>query len=200
MSSNRKAAASLHDIRADALVCDISTSIVLRGAQEAAVWRGEDSQGRHVACQVGRVLIYLFGIDAISSHLKTWKRAEKLAERAFPEGYEARGPRNSNVLDRPLSVGTAVLQCERKQQPARADAATTAAAGLPYVQVHVGRLIVVCLDGAAVASAFSAWETADEQTAGWLHDPETAQDQELVIAAFEKRRVTQPRRRRAVPQ
>lgn len=200
MSSSRKAAAKVHDIWADALVCDISASVVLRGAQEAAVWRGEDSRGRHVACQVGRLLVYLFDIDAISSHLTTWKRGEKLAMRAFPEGYEARGPRNADVLDRPLSVGTVVLQCEREQQPARADAATTAAAGLPYVQVHVGRLNVVCLDAAAVASAFEAWASADEQAAGWLHDPEAAQDQKLVIAAFEKRRVTKPQTKRAVRQ
>jgi hypothetical protein len=179
-------APKIHDIWADAQVCDISASVVLRGEQQVRTWRGEDSRGRHVACQIGRVLVYLFDHEAVTSHLNTWTRAERLGARAFPPEYSAQPPRNADDPDRPLSVGSVVLQCEREQRPVRADAATTAAAGLPYVQVQVGRLVVVCLDAAALASCRDTWQKADEAAEGWLIDADDAREQRRAVAAFER--------------
>jgi hypothetical protein len=186
MSKKRQAAATIHDIWTDALVCDVSASVVLRGPQDVKTWQGEDSRGRHIACRIGRVLVYLFDADAITSHVTTWKKAEGLAVRAFPSDYEAQPPRNAKDPERPLTVGSVVLQCQREQRPVRADAATTAAAGLPYVQVQVGRLVVVCLDDAAFMSCLQGWQSAVEAAENWLIDPDAVLEQRRVIAAFER--------------
>src|SRR4051812_40994229 len=95
MSKKRQAAATIRDIWTDALICDVSASVVLRGRQDVRTWQGEDSRGRHVACQLGRVLVYMFDADAITSHLTTWRKAEGLSARAFPPDYAARPPRNA---------------------------------------------------------------------------------------------------------
>lgn len=184
---NKRRKPEIHDIWADALVCDVSASVVLRGPQDADARTGEDARGRHVVVRVGRVLVYLYGQRPIASHAEAWKRAKVLATKAFPEHYAAQPPRKADDDDRPLTVGSVVLQLDREQRPVRVDAATTAAAALPYVQVQVGRLIVVCLDLASVQSAESTWSSAKELAEEWLTNPDAAADRRRSVAAFERR-------------
>lgn len=186
MATRTATAAKIHDMWQESLSCDISSSVILRGEQSYVVNLGEDGRGRYVTCQLGRVLVYLYDLEAIRSHCESWVKAEAFGRRAFPDDYLAQGPRDADDSDRPLTVTSVVVQCEREQRPAEVDAATTAAAGLPYVQVRVGRLVVVCLDNAAVLSAASAWSQVRAQAQRWLLDPEEAGEAKAEIKSFER--------------
>lgn len=177
---------------ADALNCDVSSSVVMRGRQTSSVQTGEDGTGPHIAVVIGRVLIYLYDEDAVRSHASAWQKAASIAEGAFGDNHHSPKPRNADDRDRSLALATVVVQCARTQRPSRADGATTAAAGHPYVQVQVGRLTIVCLDRPAVETLAGAWREAVELARTQFPDPDEVAHQRRTVAAFERSGRPQP--------
>lgn len=171
---------------ADALACDVATSVVLRGPQTTNVRTGDDGTGRHVAASIGRVLIYLYDRPATLAHIGAWTRALEIAHRAFPAGHASPEPRNSQDRERPLMLATAAVQCAQEQAPISVDGATTAVAGHPYVQVQVGRLTVVCLDQDAVRSVAACWTEVAERLDAVFPDEDDVAEQRRVAVAFER--------------